>query len=263
MIRNYELRFEIKPGKFVYVPTDSCRAYGNRLNKKLLSRWTPDLYFYHLAKAGGHIAAMRPHLNLPFHASVDLTKFFNSVSRTRVHRALRKIGISNREAFDIATECCVEVDGRKFLPYGFPQSMLLATLVFEKSALGKEVRQLRAEGIFVSVYVDDILLSATDLQILRAAYDRIVQSAETSGFEASHEKSEEPGNEICSFNCSISDRMIIIAERMDRFRLQLSEASDFSREAILRYVSVVNVDQADQLAKSTQTSNSSTNLAFS
>jgi len=86
---------------------------------------------------------------------------------------------------------------------------------------------------------------------------------ETSGFEASHEKSEEPGNEICSFNCSISDRMIIIAERMDRFRLQLSEASDFSREAILRYVSVVNVDQADQLAKSTQTSNSSTNLAFS
>lgn len=251
MIRNYEFRFEIKPGKFVYVPTSDCKTYGYKLNKQILKRWTPDPYFYHLTKAGGHVAAMRPHLDLAFHASVDLTKFFTSVSRTRLHRALRKIGFANREALDIATESCVEVDGRRFLPYGFPQSMLLATLVFEKSALGVEVRKLRAEGVVVSVYVDDILISADDLQVLRAAYDRIIQSAQTSGFEASPEKSEEPSTEISSFNCSISDKMVILEERMERFRQQLIEANVYSREAILRYVSVVNVEQADELAKPT------------
>lgn len=249
MIRNYEFRFEIKPGKFVYVPTAECKAYGYALNKRLLSKWTPDPFFYHLSKAGGHVAAMRPHLHFSYHASVDLTKFFTSVSRTRVHRALRKIGMANREALNIATESCVEVDGRKFLPYGFPQSMLLATLVFATSALGSEVRRLRAEGIIISVYVDDILISANDLGILQNAFDRVNESVRVSGFEASPEKSEGPSEEITSFNCSISDTIVILEHRMERFRQQLEVANEYSRDAILRYVGVVNPGQAIQLAE--------------
>ena len=42
MIRNYEFRFEIKPGKFVYVPTSDCKSYGYKLNKQILSKWTPE-----------------------------------------------------------------------------------------------------------------------------------------------------------------------------------------------------------------------------
>lgn len=199
MLRNYEFRFEIKPGKFVYVPTDACKRYGDNISKKILSRWKPESYFYHLRKAGGHVAAMRPHLTQSFHASIDLTRFFTSVSRTRVHRALCKIGFTNRAALDIATESCVEADRRKFLPYGFPQSMLLATLVFEKSALGSVVRELRAGGLIITVYVDDILISSNSLEDLRLAYDQILSGIELSGFVASKVKSEEPGAVINSF----------------------------------------------------------------
>jgi hypothetical protein len=248
MLRNYEFRFEIKPGKFVYVPTDACKVYGYDLNKKILARWNPEHYFYHLKKAGGHVAAMRPHLEASFHASVDLTRFFTSVSRTRVHRALCKIGYANRQALDIATESCVEANGRKFLPYRFPQSMLLATLVFEKSALGAVVRKLRAEGIIITVYVDDILISSNSLADLQSAYEQVLSGIELSGFEASLAKSEEPGGAINSFNCKIEERLTILDERIQKFRQQLLLAGPRAREAILRYVGVVNVDQATELA---------------
>ena len=247
----------------MYVPTLKCKEYGYKLNKKIVSRWHPDPYFYHMKKAGGHVAAMRPHVDQSFLASIDLTKFFTSVSRTRVHRALCKIGFSNRAALDIATESCVQVGGQKFLPYGFPQSMLLATLVFGKSALGAEVRKLRAEGVVITVYVDDILISSNDIEILKVAYDRIVSSIQLSGFEASSDKSEEPDTSINSFNCNIADRIKIVDERMERFRQQLAFASPRARDAILRYVGVISTDQAAELATSPQTSNSSTNRAFS
>lgn len=262
MLRNYEFRFEIKPGKFVYVPTDACKKYGYDLNKKILARWNPEPYFYHLRKAGGHVAAMRPHLEASFHASVDLTRFFTSISRTRVQRALCKIGFSNRLALDIATESCVEAGGRKFLPYGFPQSMLLATLVFENSALGAVVRKLRAEGIIITVYVDDILISSNDLADLKSAYEQVLSGIDLSGFEASLAKSEEPGAAISSFNCKIEDRITILGERMQKFQKQLLVAGPRASEAILRYVGVINVDQASELA-TPHTSSSSTNLAFS
>jgi Reverse transcriptase (RNA-dependent DNA polymerase) len=248
MSKNYEFRFEIKPGKFVYVPTEACKEYGYGLNKKILARWIPEPYFYHLRKAGGHVAAMRPHLEKSFHASIDLTKFFTSVSRTRVHRALCKIGFANRQALDIATQSCVEADGRKFLPYGFPQSMMLATLVFEKSALGSVVRMLRMDGIIITIYVDDILVSSNNLVDLQSAYEQVLSGIELSGFEASLAKSEEPGVAINSFNCKIEDRITILDDRMQKFRQQLLVAGPRARDAILRYVGVINSDQALELA---------------
>jgi hypothetical protein len=248
MIRNYEYRFEIKPGKFVYVPTEQCRNYGSKLIDRLMKKWSPEPYFYHLTKAGGHVAAMRPHLPRKFVASIDLTTFFTSVSRTRVHRALLKIGVRNRSALDIATESCVEDNGRKYLPYGFPQSMLLATLVFEKSALGSAVRELRAEGITITVYVDDILISSDDISTLQSAYDRILGSIALSGFQFSHPKSEPPNTSINSFNCRVSNEIVVLKERMDQFKEQLVNASPRAREAILRYVGVLNADQATELS---------------
>ena len=210
MIRNYEYRFELRPGKVVYVPTDECKRNGLRIVNEVLKKWSPSTAIYHLGKNGGHVAAMRPHLRKTYHASADLTNFFGSVSRTRVHRALMKIGFRNRAALDIASDSCVEVGGAKFLPYGFPQSMVLATLVFEKSALGGVIHALRASGCVVTVYVDDILLSADTLDALQKAYDRVLDGISRSGFEASAKKSEEPGMEINSFNCRITDRIEIL-----------------------------------------------------
>ncbi len=216
--------------------------------KAILKRWSPNASMYHLKKKGGHVAAMRPHIGKSYHASVDLTNFFGSVSRTKVHRALMKIGFRNRQALDIASESCVELGGRKFLPYGFPQSMILASLVLEKSVLGATISDLRASGTIVTVYVDDILLSAETLEELREAYDRVLESVVLSGFEPSVKKSEPPSTEIHSFNCRISDRLEILEERMERFKEQVKLATPRGRAALLRYVGVINGDQARSLA---------------
>ena len=250
MEQNYEYRFELKPGKFVFLPTKRSKREGKRIVRNLLKSWTPKDYFYHFGKRGGHVAAMRPHIDSSHFASIDLEGFFPSISRTRVHRSLRSIGFTNRLALDIASASCVEMNGKKFLPYGFVQSMALATLCFEKSLVGQTVEAMKESGAVVTVYVDDIILSAKSAQLLNDAYSKIKDSALQSSLKVSSEKSSPPSTSVESFNCSISSsRLRIVDDRMNRFFRQLGEANDFGRAAILRYVDVVNPSQAEELER--------------
>lgn len=244
MAHNYEYRFELKPGKFVYIPTNFGARRGRKIVSSLLKRWTPADYFYHFGKRGGHVAAMRPHEHHRFRASIDLRGFFTSISRTKVHRALTFLGYSNRHALDIAEESCVEAEGRKFLPYGFTQSMALATLAIEKGALGAELVKQRASGIVTTMYVDDILISSDSAADLGGAFDGLIAAIETANLSLSEEKSSKPNNSVEAFNCVISEKGIKITDqRMSRFEEQLELASDYGKEAILRYVGVINAEQ--------------------
>jgi hypothetical protein len=251
MEKNYEYRFEIKPSKFVYLPTEECRELGQRIVSKLLKNWTPEDYFYHFGKRGGHVAALRPHLSSSFFASVDLKNFFPSVSRTRVHRSLRSVGYANRYALDIATRSCVEVDGRKFLPYGFVQSMALATLAIEKSLVGQKIEQLRSMGVVVTMYVDDIILSGNCIESLTGHFEELKNSIRETHLLISEKKCCAPSESVEAFNCKIDPSGIsILDERMHRFHQQLSHTNDYGRAAILRYVGVINVEQAAELGRS-------------
>jgi hypothetical protein len=192
MAHNYENHFEIKPGKFVFVPTTACLKSGVKIVDTVRKFWTPNQIFYHFGKRGGHVAAMRLHMDNRYFAKVDLTQFFTSVTRTKVVRGLRGIGLSNKDAFDIAYQSVVEHGGKKFLPYGFIQSMALATVCVEQSALGAKLVELNAAGVLVSMYVDDIVISSNDLTLLRSAYDQVHASIKQSNFSANLAKSIEP-----------------------------------------------------------------------
>lgn len=250
MLQNYEYRFELKPRKYVYIPTPESRRRGRKIVRDLLDRWVPEGYFYHFGKRGGHIAALRPHVDKKFKASVDLSNFFTSVSRTKVHRSLLQCRYANRHALDIATESCVEASGRKFLPYGFVQSMALATLAVEKSNVGKEISRLRSRGIVITMYVDDIILSSDDCDELTSAYQRIRTAISASNLELAEHKSSEPSDQVEAFNCLIGHgKLEVIESRMQAFATQLEEADDHGRAAILKYVGVLNDDQMKQLEK--------------
>lgn len=159
-----------------------------------------------------------------------------------------KVGFRNREALEIATESCVEHNGRKFLPYGFPQSMVLATLVVDFSALGRKILDLKANGIIITVYVDDILISSDDISELQEAYDEVKAAVNLSGFSISSSKSEAPNREVKAFNCSISSRMELLPARMARFRDKMKTASPKAKSSVLRYVNVINPSQAIELS---------------
>ncbi|UWQ84758.1 reverse transcriptase domain-containing protein [Leisingera caerulea] len=246
-MHNYEFRFEVAPNKWVFVPTTNCKIFGRALVHELGKIWKPNGLFYHFGRRGGHVSAMKVHVGHSCLASVDLTQFFPSVTRTMVARSLRKLGYPDRKAFNTAMESCVVAGGRKFLPYGFPQSMCLATLVVENSALGSTLKSAAAAGVSVSMFVDDIIISANNDDLVVEFFEKIQVSARDSGFEVSASKVTPPGDEVASFNCRVSDSIELLPQRIERFKEQLQFASDPGKAAILRYVSGLNQQQHDEL----------------
>lgn len=248
MAHNYEYHFEIKPGKLVFVPTDDCMKRGLKIVQSVRKVWTPNQVYYHFGKRGGHVAAMRLHMVHQYFAKIDLTQFFTSVTRTKVVRGLRGIGFSNKNAFEIAFQSVVEHSGKKYLPYGFVQSMALATVCVEQSALGSKLLELNGANILASMYVDDIIISSNDHSALQTAYDQIQTAIELSNFSANPDKCMEPSEEIQIFNCTVSKgTMTFTDERMDKFSDDYASGSSFRQEAIARYMHVVNKAQLDEM----------------
>lgn len=249
-IKNYEFRFEIKPGKFVYVPDKKSKLSGKKIVGQIAKKgWRPAGYLYHFGKKGGHVAALRPHQQNEFMASIDLRRFFESISRTKVHRALCKIGFPNKQAFDIAERSCVQDGVRKFLPYGFVQSMALATLVLETSLVGKEIESIKASGISVTMYVDDIILSSSNLLELEIAYGNLIWAIFEANLEISILKCSFPSHQVTAFNCILEKGKIeLTLERFYEFKQQLVSASPKKRALILRYVGIINRSQQSVLS---------------
>ena len=80
-------KFELKPGKWVFVPTPEAVTTGKKIKKTIEKCWRPPAYFFHL-RVGGHVEALRSHLNHDNFLRVDIKDFFGSISRTRVTRCL-------------------------------------------------------------------------------------------------------------------------------------------------------------------------------
>lgn len=245
--KNYEYRFEIKPGKYVYLPTDEARILGEKIREEVLDAWTPDAVFFHLSKVGGHVAAMRYHKNGLFFAGTDVKNFFGCVTRSKIARALIKIGFSARAAFEMASASVVAIDGRKFLPYGFIQSMVLATLVLEKSNLGLALRTLADSDTKVSVFVDDITLSAGDSESLVRGLGELRDAAVVANFVLCSKDGGAVGNKVHAFNCSVSRNHIeLLPDRVSRFEQQYLDGNDPAKAAIVRYIRAINELQADE-----------------
>ena len=252
MLRNYEYHFEVKPGKFVFVPTEACLKVGAEIVNQVTKAWRPHNIFYHFGKRGGHVSALRTHLDHGLFAKVDLTQFFTSVTRTKVVRSLQKIGFNNKTAFNMAYESVVEFGGKKFLPYGFVQSMVLATICIEFSSLGSALIRTNGGGnVRVSMYVDDIILSSDDEGALVKTYDEVLNSVRQSNFRVNTNKSIPPATEIEVFNCRLSKGITNFTEdRMSKFFEDFGTGDEFTKAAIVRYMKVVNKDQLDEILAS-------------
>lgn len=246
---NYEFSFELSPGKFVYIPTNQSKKRGRRICRQVRRRWKPEAIFCHLRGRKGHLGALRHHLGREYFACLDLQNFFSGVSRTKVARALKSIGFSNKVAFGIAYDSTVVENTKKILPYGFVQSMLLATLALEKSALGTALTRYRPTNIAATVYVDDIILSADYEQQLIDYSRQLCEAAQASGFIFNRAKTQNPATQITAFNCKLQRHQTSIEpSRYQRFQEQLVGANKESTEGIFRYVDAVNPEQAASLA---------------
>lgn len=251
MLSTYTHKFKLPSGSKVFVPSVDTHARGRKFMAKLLRRWPIPPYYYHL-RPGGHLKALSVHLSGKFFLKADIERFFDHVSRTKITRALKKLRFDNRDAFTYAIESTVEKtpNARDYsLPFGFPQSTLMASIALYYSELGKQIHALHLSGIKISVYVDDIIISSEKADpYLDDISNRLILAAHKSGFFLNASKTYGPSLAIEAFNIILTNNSLsITAERMASFQKQMSTGNPITQAAIQSYVRMVNLAQASQL----------------
>uniref|UniRef100_A0A183CN43 Reverse transcriptase domain-containing protein n=1 Tax=Globodera pallida TaxID=36090 RepID=A0A183CN43_GLOPA len=247
----YSHRFTLPNGVTVCIPSEKGRERGKEIAQDVADRWSPKGNYFHQLE-GGHIAAARRHHASTVIAKLDLAKFYHQVGRSKVHRALKLIGMTQKDAWEAACDSTVERDPglRNFsLPFGYVQSPILASIVLDYSALGTAIAQLNTGGCLVSAYVDDIIVSADDADTVNNAVDQLRAAAGVSGFAINEKKSEGPAADITAFNIHLGNgRMEITAKRMGEFEAATRDAYPERIMGILNYVNSVNAGQMEALA---------------
>ncbi len=138
-------RFELKAGRWVYVPTPEARASGAEIKRQIEKEWSPPDYYLHLQK-GGHIAALRSHIGNNIFLKADVQNFFGSINRTRVTRCL-KTKFSYETAREFATASTVTdrgIHGARY-PMASCSRSRYASLCLSASALGRLLRQVHGK----------------------------------------------------------------------------------------------------------------------
>jgi hypothetical protein len=249
MFGTYLHKFVLPNGRQVFVPSTSARKAGSVVHADVLRRWRVPHYFYHL-QSGGHLAAAKAHLHNRCFSTLDISGFFDSVTRSKICRALRSIGIERRKSWEIAQQSTVEkMSGTFSLPYGFVQSAVLASLALDRSALGRRIAVLgRSNHVRLSCYVDDLVLSGVEECAVESGRLALIEAAHLSNFVINATKSQLPGPQITVFNIVLSNGEIALtADRMQQFEKDLIHATQPAAAAILAYVRTVNSSQADHL----------------
>lgn len=217
--QNYEYAYK-RNGKPIFAPSALGQRIGEDIKAQVGSSYAFDDFIYHLKKKGGHVAALHAHRPHQYFARVDIRRFFYSIARNRVARALRAIGIPRAEHY--AKWSCVKNPSETpsySLPYGFIQSPILATLVLLQSGVGALLRKIVSQGaVMVTVYMDDISLSSDDLAELQSAFNELLASLEEAEFEVNPAKTRTPGPAMDLFNCDVEQgRTVVADERVDLF----------------------------------------------
>lgn len=243
--QKYETKYEFKPNKFIFVPTQESRDYGINIKKELERKWEKPTYYHHYLSKG-HVKAIKKHLHQDWFIRVDLANFFYNVTQTKITRALVGLLKDYEKARDFAKKSTVtsKINNKKIfhIPYGFIQSPIIASICLHNSKLGQYLDSLQSNGYYVSVYVDDIIISGKNNQSYEGIIDNLKNFAQKSNFPINEDKLEFSVLEITAFNIELSKTSSQISqERMNEFIKVLNDekTSVLSKIAIKKYISDV------------------------
>lgn len=242
-------RFELKPNCWIYVPSMKAIKEGKIIKSFLEKSWSTPFYYCHL-NPGGHVTALKSHLNSNFFIRADISQFFNNINRSRVTRELKKFYPSYSLARESACKSVVPspvVKNKFILPFGFIQSPIIASICLSNSGLGTFLTGLISKGYIVSVYMDDIIISDNNtisLNELQKTYDKLLEVADLSRFSLNTDKTVSPKNKITAFNIELSNNNLAITEdRYERFLKKALIGSDETKEGILGYINSISKKQ--------------------
>ena len=248
-------KFLLKPNRWVFIPSLNSKLIGKDICLLLTKKWKAPEYFYHL-RNGGHVQAVRLHQKNNFFSKIDIDNFFGSITRSRITRSLKPL-IGYKKAWEIAQDSTVKIPDSfpvaHMLPFGFIQSTLLASICLDKSSLGESIRELSKDSrLSISIYVDDIVISSNDFELLTKATTAIKDALLRSHWTSSAEKEDICKSSITAFNINLSYQAINITEK----RLQLFKNSFIStvnpnkKLGIIKYIFSVNKGQGSNFLQS-------------
>jgi hypothetical protein len=251
MRKKWSSKFEIKPGTWVFVPTAECVSAGRTIKAEVQRLWSPPNNYFHL-RAGGHVEGLKAHVSNSIFVHLDIKDFFGSISKTRVTRVLRPlVGYAKAREWANFSTVSHDVAGKKtsILPFGFVQSPIIASLCLNKSALGSGLARAAAKGLTVSVYMDDIVLSANDSDLISSTVTELKRLAVISGFNLNPKKEEGPADRITAFNIELKSGSVeVTSDRLQQFASAINEgASEHSRRGVIGYVRTISNAQASEL----------------
>ncbi|WP_251978578.1 reverse transcriptase domain-containing protein [Salinicola avicenniae] len=226
---------------------------GKKIAERVGSRFLAPHYYYHLMN-GGHVSAIKSHTNDTYFLSVDISDFFGSITRSRVTRTLKRF-FPYFEAREIAIESTVRKPGSApayhHLPYGFPQSSMIASSCLRESALGRYLQKI-SQDTNVSVYVDDIIISTNDPAVLQKISNKIVEKSTRSELFLSKKSSCKVAQEIESFNIILSHGNVRLTQSRFTSLLLKASLSENQNEidGILSYIKSINQSQYDEACSS-------------
>lgn len=244
-------KFEVKPGRWIFVPSEKGRAVGDQIKTEISRRWTSPDYMYQ-TRPGGHIAALKKHLPNSSFVRLDIKDCFGSINRSRVTRCLKKL-VGYQQAREWAKMSVVRspTDPLKWvLPFGFVQSPILAALCLSESALGSCLRKIhQMPNVVLTVYVDDIIVSTNENFLSQLIRENIEAAISHSGLEINTDKSMGPCSSITAFNIVIGHQKLIVhPDRMSQFSAVINSSTNPARvNGIRSYVRSVNSGQISQL----------------
>ncbi|MEH6530764.1 MAG: reverse transcriptase domain-containing protein [Photobacterium frigidiphilum] len=245
-------KYEVKPGRWVYIPTEESKLLGKKIIKHVNKHWQAPPYFFHLKK-GGHVQALKSHLESHYFASLDIADFFGSMSRTRVTRSLKEY-LGYEDARAIAKASTIphrrKDEHSHALPYGFSQSPLLASLCLDKSTLGKCIKECyESPEAIITVYMDDIVVSSSNKTHIQKWLNKVKFAAKKSNLKLNEAKELPISAKVEVFNIELSTEALAITDK--RFSLfydvYKNSTSEPQRHGIGGYVWTVNPQQAKQL----------------
>lgn len=240
----------MKPsGKTFFQPDFDTRVYGQKLIQRIMEKWTPPDHYSHLTQ-GGYIPWLHAFKRYQYLAKVDISSFFPSLTKNRVARNLHKVLNNYEEAWTAAGMSCVHFGDARFLPVGFVQSPLIATLCLSNSRVGSAMSTVGDSGrVKVHCYFDDIVLCSNSSYQLNKALSKICGAVTNSGLSLNEQKTKRARHRLTVFNVDCYYQHLSIAEdRMRDFReVVTSLEMDAEVQGILSYVRRINRTQAKEL----------------
>lgn len=243
-------------GKYICVPNAETKEYGNNLVIKIKRKWVPPAYFYHWQR-GGHVCAVKLHVGRKYYFRIDLKSFYAHVGETRVYSRLKDLFPSKghryaREAAYCSTVPLPDDPTTRALPYGFPQSPILASIALRNSILGKFLGELhQSSSYMISVYMDDMIVSTNSLPRANEAYEALCSKVTRSNFAINTSKcTGVVADQIEAFNIIADAKGIKLTEkRLSKFKetLRGNSISINKRTGILNYVRSINLRQYEEL----------------